>query len=249
MKDLLIFGDSFGEEENATFPVTHPLHDLVHKSLSYHSLLRESKKFKSVTTYAKGGSSLWSQFKLFREKYTGNELVVWFITDPSRFVINSVEGEIRVPGLVAAEYMLDESIRYNQTTRAELLKSAIDYIVYMQDREEDEFKHRKILDEIQHMVGSNLTFIDSFNFFKNQLYPMQNMYVDDNKILLGTANLKDYHKIRVLYHDLRRNHMTEETHKLFAKELIKKIETGIEIDMTSKIKPNPKDFYKYFLKK
>lgn len=250
MKDLLIFGDSFGEEINATFPEKHPLYELAHKTLSYHSLLRESNKFKSVTTYAMGGSSLWSQFKLFKEKYTGNELVVWFITDPSRFVINSDDGEIRISGLQSAEYLLDESIRNkNNTNRTQLLRSAIDYIVYMQDREEDVFKHGKILDEIKNIVGDNLTFIDSFNFYQNQPYTLHNRYMEDNKILLGTTNLTDYHKIRVLYHDLRRNHMIEETHRLFAKELIKKIETGIEIDMTGNVKPNPKDFSKYFLKK
>ena len=249
MKDLLIFGDSFGEEENATFPDKHPMYNQAHSLLSYHTLLRESGKFNNVVSYAKGGSRLWAQFKLFKEHYTGNEHVVWFITDPCRFVINIDDTEVRIAGLQSAEYLLEESKRNKDNYRSELIKSAIDYILYMQDREEDEFKHIKILEEIEKIAGNNLVYIDSFNFFKNQTLSLHSVYLKENEQLLGLHNLVDYHKFKLSYHDLRRNHMTKETHKLFAKELIKKIETGEEIDMSSHTYPSYIEFSKYFVLK
>ncbi len=247
MEDLLIYGDSFGEEENVTFPKKHPLHEKAHKLLSFHQLLRESNLFNSVITYAKGGTSLWSQYKIFRETYKGEGRVVWFITHPCRFIVNSPNGELRITSLASVEQQIWEAERLpNTSVEVGLLKSAKDYIVYMQDIEEESFKHQKLLEEIQKTVGDKLVLVDSFNFFKNTKLPLYIVSRLENEMFIGSGKPIDYQKHRRIYHDLRRNHMIEENHRLFCNQLINKIQTGEEIDMSDYFKPNPKDFAKYF---
>lgn len=253
MKDLLIFGDSFGEEMNVTFPTDHPMHKFVHSQISYHSILRNSGYFKSVTSYAMGGASLWSQFKLFKEKYKGNEQVLWFLTDPSRFTItyteqdDYVDTEIRMTGLPVAEYLLKEAEKENKVVRTRVLKSAIDYMIHMQDREEDVYKHIKILEDIENTVGSDLTVIDSFKILDKTKFSIQKHYEAENKILCDGQDM--YHTLRLFYYDLRRNHMINENHHIFARKLLDKMLTGKDIDGTGFIKPKRSDFDKYFRKK
>jgi len=40
--------------------------------------------------------------------------------------------------------------------------------------------------------------------------------------------------------------MTEENHRLLANQIINKIKTGLEIDLSDYVIPSPSDFTKYF---
>lgn len=78
MKTLLIYSDSFGEE-------TMHNHYMREKTLQFrmfHSDLRESGIFDKVIVYARAASDLWSQYKLFKQTFTGDEHVLWEMVDP-----------------------------------------------------------------------------------------------------------------------------------------------------------------------
>lgn len=247
-RDLIIFGDSYGEEQLVNYPKGHVLHNDVHSLISYHQLLRDSNKFKSVKSYAVGGIKLWAQYQLFLKKYTGDELVVWFITDPLRFIINSPKlPEIRVSSFPSLELLIYNAEQRNESEEEiRLLRAAREYMLYMQDIDEESFKHLKILEEIKNHAKDNVIFIDNFNFYKQSKLPLFMVFRHENEKFIGSKEPNRYQEFCKVYIDIRRNHMIEENHRLFADQLINKIETGKEIDMTNYVSPNTKDFAKYF---
>jgi len=244
--DVVIFGDSFAEEFLDGFPSSHYLYNSVHSLLSYHKLLRECGEFNSVTSYGEGGTSLWDAFTKINKLYKPGTKVILFVTHPGRFVANSVSaGKIKFTTLAAIEHQLWEmSIRTNpDEEEARLLVSARDYLVYMQDSKEEQFKHGALLDKIRKILGDDLMLVDTFNFYGSRGTSLYDIYHKENEVFFRGS---DYAEMRKQYDDIRRNHMTEENHRLLANQIINKIKMGTELDFSDFYVPKQTDFTKYF---
>jgi hypothetical protein len=244
--DVVIFGDSFAEEYLDSFPKSHPLHNIVHSQLSYHKILRECGEFNSVKCYGEGGTSLWDAFTKICKSYKTGTKVVLFVTHPGRFVVNPLStGRMKMTTLAAIEHQVWELTRRQLTDSEEmrLLNSAKDYMIYMQDPKEEHFKHGALIERIKKMIGDDLILIDTFNFFGSRETSLYTIYHEENIKLFGD---NDYAEMRKKFDDIRRNHMIEENHRLLANQIINKIKTGLEIDLSDYALPSPSDFTKYF---
>ena len=249
-KDLLIFGDSYGEEELVAYPPLHPMYKEYKKLKSFHSYLRESAEFRSVKSFAVGGSDLWSQYETFLESYTGNEIIIWFITHPGR--IRTRSGSL-LSNLPSCEHMLweYEHGQYknrNSDVQIQELKAAIGFYMYLYNEDKELFLHKKIIEEIQSLVPpSNLIMIDSFNTLGKKNAPsIGYAFGTENGVFVKSNDMADYYALVKTHHDIRRNHMTDANHAIFAEELLTHIKTGASIDYKKFVRPSPEDFSMYF---
>jgi hypothetical protein len=248
-KDLLIFGDSYGEEDIKMYQKDEQIYPLINKLINYHSLLRDSNRFDRIVSYADGGCSLWVQYKEFKKRYTGNETVLWFLTEPGRFTIDlrntSFNGIFNVSSVSSLHHHIWLSETQNEDEYiTDIFKSAADYVMWMRDNEKEEYLHSKLIEEIQYIAGDNLHIIDTFNFFKKSNPSLLDIFVEENKMLLGKH---DWTLFRRAFKDIRRNHIIEENHVILAQLIIDKIFNGVEIDFSKLAKPKQSDFKKYFI--
>ena len=246
-KDLLIFGDSYGEEELVAYPQGHPLYSEVMKLKSFHEIIRESREFNSVTSYAKGGADLWSQYEIFLQKYTGKETVVWFVTQSRRLTVDNVSA----PNLSSAEFLLwtyeSGNMPYDAKT-VSLIKSVIDFFTYLQNDKQEIFLHKKILEDIKLRVP-NITFVNGFATDElpyNEENALCKVFHNENRLFLNTKDYTKYQDFIKKYYDLRRNHMTEENHMILAEQLLNTILLGLEFDYSRFKIQDLSDFSKYF---
>lgn len=249
-KNLLIFGDSYGEEDMVAYPNLHPMYSEYRKLKSFHAYLRESNEFRSVKSFAVGGSDLWSQYEKFLKSYTGNEVVVWFVTHPGR--IRTRSGSL-LSNLSSCEHMLweFEHGQYksrNSDTQIQELKAAIGFYMYLYDEEKELFLHKKIMEAITKSINPNdCIIVDSFNTFNKTDAPsIGYAFGLENSVFVKSYNMADYYELVKTHHDVRRNHMTEANHKIFAEELLSHIKTGSKINYRRFVKPSPEDFDMYF---
>ncbi len=246
MRNLYIFGDSFGEEVPLAFPPEHRLHQRVMKLVSYHDIVRDSGLFNKVYTFAVGGSNLWKQFVLFKEKIQEiqpNDVVVWFETHPGR--LTSI-CNINLPNLNSVERLLhqlknsktsDDDYRY----KTNIYEAAIGYFKFLQRHDYDEFAHSSIKDAIN-KLHSGIHWIPCFITKCNQLRIEQvlgNAYFVENREFSKYIDLS-------LYIDLRRNHMIEENHAIFARNLVEYIQNGTKICFDRFVSPKQEDCSIYF---
>ena len=247
MKNLYIFGDSFGEEIPLGFQPEHGLHQRVMSLVSYHDIIRDSGLFNQVYVFAEGGSNLWKQFVLFKEKIQEiqpDDVVIWFETHPGRLVSKCGR---HLPNLNSVERLLHslKISKYNNDTQHQinLCESAINYFKFLQRDDYDDFAHSAIKDGIN-SLKPNTHWIQCFNTTKNGLKIDQvlgNAYTIENREFSKYINLSNYI-------DLRRNHMIEENHVIFAHNLLEYIQHGTEIFFDKFVTPKYKDCSIYFEK-
>jgi len=248
---LLIFGDSFGEEFNISFHVGHPLRAASDSLLSYHTLLKESGYFSSIENYALGGCDLFTQYQRFLEKYTGDELVLWFLTNPNRITIDNIDHPGGIPftivGLNFCEFQL-ERIRNKKephlTKSAEnIYAAAVEYYKYLQRDNYDDYVFLSIMNDIRKKAGKNVWFIPCFrtNATKDIDFALLDVFMDESNSMRYEVQ-KHQHK----FVDIRRNHMTEANHRVLANQILDYYKTGKDIDPTLFVKPRPEEFSKYF---
>jgi hypothetical protein len=239
MIKLLIFGDSFGEEQFHWVPPDHPMYQTYTKLISYHSILRKSNIFESVTVHATGGSDLWSQYKLFNEHYTGTESVLWFETDPLR--INGPNDE-RYTSVTSLENTI---INERSQTVKTKMRAAINYFLYLQNDDYCMYVHKKMIEDIKAKCP-NVYILPGF--------PACTSFKDFGKCLaeISSKERMDFgvdRNIERTHYDIRRNHITETNHNILAEQLIKYYKDGTPVDLGSLIHEHGEPMGKYFFKR
>jgi hypothetical protein len=247
VRNLYIFGDSFGEEVPIGFPPEHTLHQRVMALVSYHDIIRDSGLFNKVNSFAEGGSNLWKQFVLFKEKIQEihpDDIVVWFETHPGR--LTSKCG-VNLPNLNSAERHLRNHLLNSKISgadfqhRTNIHEAAINYFKFLQRDDYDEFAHSAIKDTIN-KLRPNIYWIPCFNTKHNGLRIDQ--------ILANAYSIENHEFSKYLdlphYIDLRRNHMIEENHAIFARNFIEYIQNGTEICFDKFVTPKQEDCSIYF---
>lgn len=228
MKNILIFGDSYGD----------PYHVMGQShTIRYIDLLK--KEF-DVVSYAKAGSDLWSQFKLMQSIDVSDSYVVLFETEPGRITIdnkhyaslNDTEAKIR---------MLNSNKNYHYSY--EYLNAAKNYFIYLQRDDYDIYVQKKIIEDIQKMCNK-LIIIPAFN--------TSTTAKSNNSLYSITAKehqawgIKKLYDLFPEYADTRLNHLTTENHKVLATQITKCILDGSDFDFKSFIIPDKNDFNIYF---
>ena len=246
VRNLYIFGDSFGEEVPIGFPPEHTLHQRVMALVSYHDIIRDSGLFNKVYTFAEGGSNLWKQFVLCKEKIKEiqpDDVVVWFETHPGR--LTSKCG-INLPNLNSVERLLHNHLKYSKISdadyqhRTNIYEAAISFFKFLQRDDYDEFAHitvKAAIDKLRLGIHWIPCFI-SYNRLKIDQV-MANAYHIENREFSKYIDFPHYI-------DLRRNHMTEENHAIFARNLIEYIQNGTEICFDKFVTPKQEDCSIYF---
>lgn len=249
MKNLYIFGDSFGEEVPLAFPPNNNFHSRVMSLVSYHGIIRSSGLFSNVYTLAEGGSNFWNQFQVFQEtleKIKSDDTVIWFETHPGRLRsrcghnlpnINSVE-KLRS----TLTFISDRADEYHY--QHTLFGAAIDYFKFLQRDDYDDFAHISIKNFIC-KIRPDVYWIPCFVTKQNGLKHDQVL-----SHAYAIENFEFNKHIDVSVHiDLRRNHMIAENHKIFACNLIESIEKKVELKFDNFVKPQPSDCSIYFEKR
>jgi hypothetical protein len=248
MKKLLIFGDSFGEEFALGFGPNFPYHNEHKNLISYTQILRESNVFSSIENYAFGGSDLWWQYKIFLEKYTGDENVLWLLTNPNRITLENPDNPGGAPftvvGLNFSEFQLDR-IRSgkepNYSKSAEVIyNAAVEYYKHLIRDDYDEFVYETLINKISDKAKENVWFIPCFKTKRFPDFSLLDVFIKESTALDYVVS-RDQNK----YIDIRRNHLTEENHKVLAKQIIDYYTTGKQLDPSLFVVPSKKDFDKY----
>jgi hypothetical protein len=250
-RNLLIFGDSYAEEQLIAYPRGHYYHKLVHSTTSYHEILRRSELFSKIKVYAVGGSDLWSQFKLFKEHYTENDQVLWIITHPGRL---SLSPRCHYPNLSSCLNLLHAHTNNPQLVNSvgnkqkiTEINAAIEYFKYLKRNDYDMYVQESILNDILKISKDAIlipAFHDSFGTVPTEDY-LGKLFIKEN-IVFNVDTVEKYMKKLETHYDLRRNHMIEENHVIFAEQLIERIRNGTEIDYSKFVYPDTKDIDKYF---
>lgn len=253
LQKLLIFGDSFGEENLRAFPQGHHLEFEYKKLISYHQILRNQKSlFREVETHAVGGSDLWSQYEIFQKKYKGKEKVLWFITHPGRLSINNKH----FPNLDSSKHLL-KKLKDEQNNPCidydyeySLIDAGIKYHQYLVRPEFDNFVQHHIIKKIRFLTRNQVVFVPCFfNSLTQTAINSKKVCLADIFSLENHAfEIIDYYTTISKYDDIRRNHLCEENHIVLAEQLIKIFNGDIkEINFNSFKTPNKDDFSKYFI--
>lgn len=253
MPDLIIFGDSYAEEENSRFEHVFDIKKRYHDLTSYHEILRHSKKFNTVTSYGVGGSDLWSQFQIFKRVYSKQKYVVWFLTRPGRITVDDEH---------YSSYYTCQKLLYQHTNDSVLkklpdndlkiskIKAASEYFLFLDRPEYNNYVHEKIIKDIIELCPQ-VIFIPAFNnSFGNTISEncLTDVFMKENRNF-GINSTKKYFKTIEQYWDIRRNHMTEENHIILATQLLNLIEHNIPINYNLFVSSNTLDFNKYFIKR
>jgi hypothetical protein len=251
--DLLIFGDSYANEYKAprafkfleSIPHIFDALSISENLTSYHSIIRKSNVFKSVTSYGLTGDDVWNQYKKFKEVYTGTEAVLFFETTPFRI---TAPGEWPCPGLFSVEEMLNTRKKHSKELEkwqddlepcVNALNAAIGYFKYLQRDDFDIFSSKNIVREIYNACPNVLilpNFSSSTTFINKCLCD----------ISMSEFKLTDNAKIE--HYELRRNHLTEENHVILAEKIINFFINDIPFDFENFSTSHNPDFKKYYLK-
>lgn len=257
MKKLLIFGDSFGEERNnslkylvSNYNLPASIIDRHNSFKTYHSALRESGMFSEINNYSQDACGLWHQFSLFKKHYTGQEKVIFFITEPGRLYVEKVG---HISSLENATKKLRDVKTYSNNRNLELekiLEGMIYYFMYSQNfKQEVYLQHLLVRDIIK--ICPDVHLIPCFD----QSVPKD---VSDGGKLWHVFRLETFHwgfksyaDLHAKYWDIRCNHMTEENHVIFAEKLLSALSKDQPIDLKVEdfVLPKLEDLEKYLIKK
>jgi len=245
---LLIFGDSFGEEEAHHLKI-HQRYSEEYLSLkSYHSILKSSKIFKHIENYAMGGADVFSQFKIFLDKYTGKEKILWFATNPNRITIPHPTDPKGLPyplvGKNFAQFMLSQieqgHEKYLDDHAKKIFQAAVYYYDCLLRPDFDDYVYTKLFEDIEKKVENDLWIIPCFRTVRFSKYALMDVYLKESKSI-GFDVERDQEK----YIDIRRNHMVDENHEVLAQQIINYFQKGSKFDISLFKTPSKKDFDKY----
>lgn len=246
MRNLYIFGDSFGEEKPLGYPENHPLHHEVMALTSYHDLIRQSKVFDRVISYAEGGSNLWKQYLLLKKHLATiapHDVVIWFETHPGRLVSKCGKN---LPNFNSVERLLAEARNSsksipNREHVIRICQAAKDYFLLLQRPEYDHFAHDAIK-KAAHDLRPDIYWIPCF--------PMEHLGQSIKKVLAYAYSIENQEFSKYInmsdHYDLRRNHMIQRNHELFAVNLLEHILYNTPLRFDQFVKPNKKDCNIYF---
>lgn len=257
MKKLLIFGDSFGEERNSSLKYLISNYNLPqsiidrHSSFkTYHSILKESRMFSEINNYSQDACGLWHQFSLFKKHFTGQEEVVFFITEPGRLYVEKVG---HVSSLENASKKLRDIKTYSVNENLELekiLEGIISYFMYSQNfKQEVYLQHLLIKDIIK--ICPNVHLIPCFEHSVSKDVMDQGELWNVFKLETFHWGFKSYADLHAKYWDIRCNHMTEENHMVFAEKLLTSLKHNSHINLKIEdfVLPKLEDLEKYLIKK
>lgn len=249
-RDLLIFGDSFGEPDLNYLRHSSPtLFEYVNSFWSYHDALNESNHFNNITNYAKGGSDLWSQYCKFKDVYNGED-ILWFLTVPGRNTVRKLG--MNCANLTSTQSGISKALSNNKGNDPRIIaqRSLVEYYKYIQHDSYDNFLHECIIKNIRNDTNAtNLWLVPCFfNSYGGTLIErnkaVSSIYNYENKIMNFSPSDNTFESA-----DLRLNHMTENNHKIFAKKLLAYIMDGKEMVFADVelYTPNENDKKKYII--
>jgi len=248
MKDLLIFGDSFGAETATSMTRQFIEHvpllkqaDLRRSQLiSYHQLLRSSGQFRSVTSYGIAGDDLWNQFRLLQAHYTGKESVVFFETAPGR--ITSPDG-IACANLTTVNHMHLLIKRFghrvaNLDRFKQVQNAALEYFLHLQRPDLDQFVNQNIVVQLTKTVD-DLLIIPCF--------PLSSSYAGHSLLAISNSEFDPSRLSHDLF-ELRRNHLTEGNHHILADQIVNYFRSGKPLDFDLFLRTPNNNIDQYFMK-
>jgi len=232
-----IFGDSFAD-------VNYPLNR--NPTPNWIELLQKKYKHIDVVSYGEAGSSLYysvEQLKQFGHLYTTNVLLV---TEPARVWAKDLDIDppfkflAGIDSIKAQIELLKQSINYSYVQKKHqriVLEAVIAYKMYVQNYEEEVYKHNLMVNEL--LKKPNLILIPCF----------------ENCILGNAKGLYEiYRKENIAWQynpdidsgiDTRNCHMTAENNEIFAQKIIECIENGttFNLNIDDYVTPMNKEFY------
>lgn len=246
MKKLLIFGDSFAEDDLQQFWTGHPIYHEYRKHKNWHWVVKNSGLYDEIECHAIGGSDLWSQYLLFLKYYSGVEDVLWFETTFGR--LSSPDGKDHYTNLNCIDMRLYELLHGRLKGRdletVERLQAARNYFLYLQRDDLDKFTHDSIIKEI-YKKCPKVQMIPCFEQSTSCTKSNNNLNTI-NFLELDGFNI-NYGELVKTHWDIRRNHMTEENSLILGNQIVKLLTTGIDIDYSLFLKPTPDQISKYFI--
>lgn len=189
---VAIFGDSFAK---------HSMFE--NKTLAWWEIL--SREF-DITNYGEPGSCLFYSVELFIKRQSFYDKIIFLTTGAGRIMIPKHQvfvdrGKIilNLTSLTAEIYLKENSV----PSKTEFFKAAMNYFLYIQNKQYDEYVHNLMKQDIKNIRPDGL-FIDSLTEV-GKVYEMENKHYGIDK---NTAHF--------IYNDIRHCHMTEENNIVFA---------------------------------
>jgi hypothetical protein len=237
-----IFGDSFGDP---TFPV------IKNNTPSWIEILE--RRYDNVVSYAQPGSSLYysiDKFKTHNRKYDKN---IFLVTEPARMW--AAEFDVYPPAhrfFPGLDTILDHinwqknPMNHYDRTPAEIhhalkvLDASVIYKVYIQNIEEEIYKHNLMVNDLQ--KKSNIILIPCFpdSVHGTRKHCLFDIYKKEN--LAWGFELPDKPDISK---DNRCCHMTAENNAILAEKLINSIDNNVpfSLNIDDFFTPMNKEFY------
>lgn len=159
-----------------------------------------------VTSFATSGSGLYFSMKNYLETKKNFDKKIFLVTFPGRLYVPHTNTHLNhVAGISTAEILLRET---DHPFEKKIWQAALDYLVHVQNYEEELFKHYCMVDKIKN--DDNLLFIP---IAKDSL----ENYVGPTMTELSHIDYNHYHiRTDAPRKDLRCCHMNQQNNKIFA---------------------------------
>jgi hypothetical protein len=242
--NLYILGDSFADR------CTHITETRPHIR-SMHDYLEDQGNFDTITNTGKSGTSLWSQYKQFKEKYAGQSYVIMMDTAIHRFSFTDHRTEWYhhdFHSLSQVEYLLKHKHKNMTIEQRETMRALVSYFKYVQRDDYDLEMSKLMISEIRSDVeraGAKLLIIpvlhESATYDPNVNYELNYVYTKENEFF--EAQGVNITKLQ----DLRANHMINENCEILARQVTNILKGDQQmIDYTQFVSPVETDIKKYF---
>jgi hypothetical protein len=168
-----------------------------------------------VTSFAASGSGLYFSVKKYLETHGEFDKIIFIVTFPGRLYVSQTGTHlIHIPGISLANLVAETSDNLNEK---KIFSAAADYLLYVQNYEEELFKHYCMLDRINHnsilKIPVSLDSLENYN--GTTLTDIS--HIDYDYYQIDKANPKK---------DLRCCHMNQQNNKIFADKIYDWIQTG-----------------------
>jgi hypothetical protein len=247
MSTLLIFGDSYSADvDDKIYHYNRPdLAEQHEQLLSFRNFLEQSNRFDTIKNFSLNGCSLWYQYLQFKENYTGNEKVLWFVTNPGR-LYHPQHGHLA--NYHSADAVL-QMLGNTDPERSRFADIAKHYFMYVQNWEQEVFEHMLLLERIQKECSA--VFVPCFNdSIHNEIFITKNSLLDisiKEQTYWGSPYIQELTKD---CYDIRKGHMIEQNHKILADKILHAFDQNehVSIDVEDFAFPNESDKHRYLVK-
>jgi hypothetical protein len=168
-----------------------------------------------VTSFAASGSGLYFSVKKYLETHQEFDKIIFIVTFPGRLYVSQTETDlIHIPGISLANLVSETSDNLHEK---KIFSAAADYLLYVQNYEEELFKHYCMLDRINHddvlIIPVSPDSLENYN--GTTLTDISHIDYDYYQIDRNSARK-----------DLRCCHMNQQNNKIFADKIYDWIQMG-----------------------